>query len=571
MRGDAGRANQTIYSHGVILERAQVNAGVGTILIEGRTIGSINNQHGVVFYQNASNIVTLVARGGNSLSPAIRVYGESAGASLAAINGGFNGGNVENQLNMIAAGEGGIQIEGRSLGTAANAIDMDAMSLLSATADVEIRTNAGKRAYMGNNNGAGEVVLGSCQASTTEFTFGSNCFNQSGLDASLRVTTSSADIKYFVDSLFYPDENNQTINTTGDISVKPVTLTGFTDYVYMDGRARGFGTLTIGNNTANNSISTNKYRQMIVQGEFWGQGPHQISGGSVELYGSLVARVVDAPITVRAASWIWGYERNTSHGLANIPYSGIQTNMGDIVLWANEGTFNDGLVYIADRYNLNSDNGYNPRFANVAASQNRTGGGDIIIAGGEDTNTDGRPDGAVLRNQGASHCGIRIGSSNGENTFYSGGGDITIKGKTNNANMTGVCIVGGYYGTNLSNVYAGDSSGKVIASGRGRIIIEGEGLATNSIGLALGENTYGGVSIRSGYNATATESAIVLLGKTVSTWPALRFGFYAHDHYGHDSLIQATGTGGISLIGDNPASASWYSIEFTMRAMWEPC
>ena len=128
--------------------------------------------------------------------------------------------------------------------------------------------------------------------------------------------------------------------------------------------------------------------------------------------------------------------------------------------------------------------------------------------------------------------------------------------------MTGVCIVGGYYGTNLSNAYASDSSGKVIASGRGRIVIDGEGLATNTIGLALGENTYGGVAIRSGYNATGTESAIVLAGKTISTWPALRFGFYAHDHYAYDSAIQATGTGGISLIGDNPANASFYSIEF---------
>ena len=99
-----------------------------------------------------------------------------------------------------------------------------------------------------------------------------------------------------------------------------------------------------------------------------------------------------AEIKVRARSFIWGYERNTSLNTAGLPYSGIQTNGGDITLWANEGTHNNGLIYIADRFNINSDNGYNPRDTNKAASQLRTGGGDIVLAGGEDTDNDGTVD-----------------------------------------------------------------------------------------------------------------------------------------------------------------------------------
>ena len=112
--------------------------------------------------------------------------------------------------------------------------------------------------------------------------------------------------------------------------------------------------MTIGNETANNSISANKNRNVIVLGEFFGEGPHNISGGNVNLYGPLVARAAEAPINIRAASYIYGYERNTGHGLAAFPYSGLQTNQGDITLWANEGTYNDGLVNIADRYILNN-------------------------------------------------------------------------------------------------------------------------------------------------------------------------------------------------------------------------
>jgi hypothetical protein len=120
----------------------------------------------------------------------------------------------------------------------------------------------------------------------------------------------------------------------------------------------------------------------------------------------------------------------------------IQTNGGDLIVWANSDNLNGGNILTGQNVTLDSRQG--------GAS---TGGGRIYMGGGADTDSDGFPDDATAgigNFTGGAAYGILFGNSAGSGVqLLSGGGDITLIGGVDGnftaaANAHGIGFFPGY-------------------------------------------------------------------------------------------------------------------------------
>jgi len=130
--------------------------------------------------------------------------------------------------------------------------------------------------------------------------------------------------------------------------------------------------------------------------------------------------------------------------------SDIETNGGDLIVWANSDNLNGGNVLTGQNVTFDSRQG--------GAS---TGGGRIHMGGGADTNSDGFPDDATAGTgnfTGGAAYGILFGNAAGSGVqLLSGGGDITLIGGIDGnfnaaANAHGIGFFPGY----TVNANAGD-------------------------------------------------------------------------------------------------------------------
>jgi hypothetical protein len=110
------------------------------------------------------------------------------------------------------------------------------------------------------------------------------------------------------------------------------------------------------------------------------------------------------------------------------------SNGGDIVFWADSDEQNGGRIYLNTGVDFDTRTNADRTAGNTTTA---TGGGKIILAGGLDTNADGIPDGYATSRE-TTVAGIQFGSvtsshynigSSLDFTFYSGGGDIVLRGK----------------------------------------------------------------------------------------------------------------------------------------------
>ncbi len=215
----------------------------------------------------------------------------------------------------------------------------------------------------------------------------------------------------------------------------------------------------------------------------------------------------------------------------------FQTNNGNITFWTDsDGVANANGDYIGLQSGvvLNSANGL---------TNQTTGGGRITLAGGTATDTDGLPTGYAFSNRttawgSLAPSGVQLGAwvwnANGTTyandiKMYSGGGDITIKGKTGNT-APGI------------SWYSGASGSQVINAGSGVITLDGQSSTSHGIELNYYGSTVSPV-LQSSSNAT---TAISITGVTTFTSPSAGY-------QGTATLI-ATGTGGISVSGTSAAS-----------------
>ena len=103
-----------------------------------------------------------------------------------------------------------------------------------------------------------------------------------------------------------------------------------------------------------------------------------------------------------------------------------------------------------------------------------TGGGQIVLGGGADANSDSIPDGsAYAADNTVSDCGIESGrgsSASSVTSYFSGGGSISIKGASGGTGGDGLCFDNGTF------MYA--NSGTISLTGA----------STSGLGLQLSRN-----------------------------------------------------------------------------------
>ncbi|MFZ9649780.1 MAG: beta strand repeat-containing protein, partial [Fluviibacter sp.] len=215
----------------------------------------------------------------------------------------------------------------------------------------------------------------------------------------------------------------------------------------------------------------------------------------------------------------------TRHVLQSTNAVTMQTNKGDLVFWSDSDATTDGRISIYAGSTINTANGLTTTSA--------SGGGKVIMAGGTTTDSSGYPTG-YAKTTTASTSGVFYGASSTASTtnyMYTGGGSIRMYGQSSGSGNEGVGI---YYG-------------QVIQANAGQIDIKGTS-PTQGVYLAAGTTSTTRQQISSSSNVSP---AISIDGTSSAATTPTKYGVLigyvspgANQH-----LIQATGTGGITITG----------------------
>jgi autotransporter-associated beta strand protein len=254
-------------------------------------------------------------------------------------------------------------------------------------------------------------------------------------------------------------------------------------------------------------------------------GPISIYGGTIE---------VNENLNTAAGTTLGDILIKASGDISLASAKSITTSGGDVILWSDSDA-NGGFILLNDNVTINSING--------STNSNLSGGGKIILAGGADDGSnggialDGIPDGSA---KSSISNGIKIGSTTANfSQFYSGGGDILIRGLSTNNNVTNVNNIGVYqFGKFTAN------------SGTGAIAITGQ--STNFYGLNFVEpisNVTTGATHLSLISHKASGTAISINGSSSATHGVVF-------NYNNPKEILATGGGAIVITGSGAGSGN---------------
>jgi hypothetical protein len=229
----------------------------------------------------------------------------------------------------------------------------------------------------------------------------------------------------------------------------------------------------------------------------------------------------------------------------------IQTDAGNIIYWADSDGDGSGYINVDGNVTLDTRTAADRTANNIS---NASDGGQIVLAGGS-VSSSGIPTGFAAASSNT-NPGIKIGhiSDNWNGvTFYSGGGAITINGKSTG----GAGTLSNYGGRGVFVSFM-----NTINAGTGTISITGEGQFMHGIEIGSSFNNPG-FSAANSWNiiqaagGTANDPAITLNGSTsnANEWGVL-MGWHSGSSGNEKSLLQATGAGGISLTASNSAGTN---------------
>ncbi len=246
-------------------------------------------------------------------------------------------------------------------------------------------------------------------------------------------------------------------------------------------------------------------------------GPIGISGSNVNLNANLSSSSAGAGILVKTSGNIVAAANET-----------LQTNGGAITLWSDSNADGSGFIQLLNSSMLDSRTNADRTAAKTSLA---SGGGAITLGGGNGASADlGYASASSTDN--AQRGGVNFGdawiNSANNNTLYSGGGNVTIRGSAANGMM----------GINWVN------SGTVNAGTTGTIVLNGT--ATTGAGIELGSwHNNGAVTMVAGGGSIGTPG-ISITGSTAS---AVAWGVASAF-----SNLQTSGSGGVSITGDSNAT-----------------
>jgi len=198
----------------------------------------------------------------------------------------------------------------------------------------------------------------------------------------------------------------------------------------------------------------------------------------------------------------------------------------DTIFWSDSDANNNGYIFIYDGNSIS------------------TNGGDIVLAGGTDTNSDSRPDGFATSNT-TDTSGVNIGANStaatSATTIQSGGGDITIKGKSVASSGTGMGINYSY--------------GGVLNAGNGSLTMVGESSSNHGIELSAWLDS-------AGASYLDINAHTISISGTSSKAGANGLG---SSQLSNEYTRLSAGAGGITLYGNNTADTT-RGIEISLNA-----
>lgn len=190
----------------------------------------------------------------------------------------------------------------------------------------------------------------------------------------------------------------------------------------------------------------------------------------------------------------------------------------DTIFWADSDANNNGYIFIYDGNTIS------------------TNGGDIVLAGGTDTNNDNRPDGYATSAT-ADISGVSIGRLNDAatsgTTIQSGGGNIFMKGKS-------TAVTGSGMGINFSH------SG-ILSAGAGTLTMIGE------------SSSYAGIELSAWLNSVPSNSYLDISAYSINisgTSSSAGKNGLASSQLSNKYTRMSAGAGGIYLYGHNTADSA---------------
>ncbi len=240
-------------------------------------------------------------------------------------------------------------------------------------------------------------------------------------------------------------------------------------------------------------------------------GAIRLYASYVELHADLTSTLAGAPILVKSTGDII-----TTAGRK------LQTDGGDISLWADSNGSAAGYILLGNSNTLDTRT---QAARGNALTTTASGGGDITLGGGDGaTAADGYAISASNSERGGVNFGDQtVGGHANQLSLQSGGGDVVVRAKTSSAIA-------------LNWV----DGGQINAGSTGTVLLEG--VATGgSHGMELG----------SWRNAAVPQPTIIAGGGDAGT-PAIRLvgtSAVSKGIQAGSSSLQATGAGGISLVG----------------------
>ncbi|HEY7907037.1 MAG TPA: hypothetical protein VIC53_08990, partial [Wenzhouxiangella sp.] len=453
--------------------------------------------------QNASNNVSVIAGGDGTTRLGNVAYRNANALEIVSINpsGIFSTGTV-----LIETETGDLTLSQ----------DINTTS----TSDDAIVLNAGRTASVGSKAGGDIIVSGS---PTLSFGAGGRAKLFSGLESQSTGLTTLAG----------GDANaRRGFDESSDLSGENLV----DDQTYAIYRvAEGTGNLTVvgsGGDAINTTWEfSNGVIQTIDSSADIDASEIETRLASADLTVSAGNITVDDDITSNSAS------RLTLKAVDNITINAaktLQTNNGDLIVWADSDNDGAGAIEVADDVTINTING--------VTTPGLSGGGHIVLAGGTDNGSngsvasDGIPDGHAASTTGN---GIKLGAGNTSHTqMYSGGGDIIVRGASTANDADNSINVG------LDHV------GKWTAdSGKGAIVVSGESANFYGINFVLPlTNAKTGGQHLSLISDKATGDAITITGVTAANTYGVVF------NYENPKEILATGGGNITVAGSGSGS-----------------
>ncbi|CAN0585037.1 unnamed protein product, partial [Ectocarpus sp. 12 AP-2014] len=243
-------------------------------------------------------------------------------------------------------------------------------------------------------------------------------------------------------------------------------------------------------------------------------GPISVYGGVITINENLTSTAANAPIVLKGTG-----------NLSIAASKTLQTNNGNIILWADSDNSAEGNILVSNSTSFNTANG--------STSLDLSGGGNIVLAGGLDDgsnggiSSDGYPDGFA---RSSTKSGVELNTDNtGSVSFYSGGGDVIINGYSTNNSVDA-----------NENNGINQFGGLLINVGTGSIRMLGEGL--NGYGINFNQEATA-ESLELELISAATTGDAIYINAVSNASLGLVF------NYSSFKELKATNGGNISLNG----------------------